>query len=78
MQIDFQMLDSLMRWVVVPLAAFIWVIYQRQQDHHTDIEVLKTKQEASKQAHDREMKELRDTIKAIFQKLDTIEQALRK
>lgn len=78
MEIDFQMIDSVMRWIILPLAAFIWVIYARQNDHHTDIAVLKAQQEADKTSHDREMKEMKETIRAIFQKLDTIEQALRK
>jgi len=62
----------------LPVAGFVWVMYQRQGDHHTDIAVLKAQNEANKVAHDREMKEMKDTIKAIFIKLDTIEQALRK
>jgi len=39
--------------------------------------VLKARHEASAVHHDREMKEMRDTIKAIFNKLDSIEQSLR-
>lgn len=78
MEINFDMLNAVMQWVILPIAAFVWVIYQRQTEHHTDIAVLKAQNEANKLAHDREMKEMKDTIKAIFIKLDTIEQALRK
>lgn len=78
MEINFDMIDAVMRWFVLPMAAFVWIIYQRQGDHHTDIAVLKAQHEANKTAHDREMKEMKETIKAIFTKLDTIEQALRK
>lgn len=78
MEINFDMLNAVMQWVILPIAAFVWVIYQRQTEHHTDIAVLKAQNEANKVAHDREMKEMKDTIKAIFIKLDTIEQALRK
>jgi hypothetical protein len=78
MEINFDMLNAVMQWVILPIAAFVWVIYQRQSEHHTDIAVLKAQNEANKVAHDREMKEMKDTIKAIFIKLDTIEQALRK
>lgn len=67
-----------MRWVVLPVAGVLIYVYNRQNQHHTDIEVLKAQHEANKIAADREMKEMKDTIKAIFNKLDTIEQALRK
>jgi len=78
MEVNFDMIDAIVQWVVLPVAGFVWVMYQRQGDHHTDIAVLKAQNEANKVAHDREMKEMKDTIKAIFIKLDTIEQALRK
>ena len=78
MEVNFDMIDAIVQWVVLPVAAFVWVMYQRQGEHHTDIAVLKAQNEANKVAHDREMKEMKDTIKAIFIKLDTIEQALRK
>ena len=78
MDINFDVLNAVIQWVILPIAAFVWVIYQRQSDHHTDIAVLKAQHESTKLAHDRELKEMKDTIKAIFTKLDNIEQALRK
>lgn len=72
------MIDAIIQWVVIPIAGFVWVMYQRQGEHHTDIAVLKAQHDATKSAHDREMKEMKETIKAIFTKLDNIEQALRK
>ena len=78
MEVNYEMIDTIMQWVVLPVAGFVWVMYNRQGDHHTDIAVLKAQHEANKLAHDREMKEMKDTIRAIFIKLDTIEQALRK
>ena len=78
MEINFDMVNAVVQWVILPIAAFVWVIYQRQSEHHTDIAVLKAQQDANKTAHDREMKEMRETVKAIFAKLDNIEQALRK
>ena len=42
-----------------------------------DIAVLQTQYESNRLAYDREMKELKETVKAIFNKLDSIEQALR-
>ena len=78
MEISFDVISAVVQWVVLPMAAFVWVIYQRQGDHHTDIAVLKAQHEGTKTAHDRELKEMKETIKAIFNKLDNIEQALRK
>ena len=69
------MIEPILRWLVAPLVAFVWLMHTRLNKHDTEIAVLKSKYEADKTAHDREMKE---TIKAIFQKLDNIEQALRK
>jgi hypothetical protein len=40
--------------------------------------VLKATTAANKEAHDREYKQLQDNFKAVFTKLDNIEQALRK
>ena len=74
----FEVLNSVMQWIIAPVAAFVWIIYQKQQVHTTDIAVLKAQTEASSVAHDREIKEIRDTSRAIMAKLDSIEEALRK
>jgi len=73
-----ELLDLVLKWVVAPTIAFVWLIYQRQQDHRMDIAVIKQQIESNKESHDRESKEMRDTVKAIFTKLDSIETALRK
>jgi len=78
MDINFEMIDAIMQWIVLPVAGLAIYIYQRQNDHHTDIAVLKAQYDANKTSHDREMKEMKETVKAIFSKLDNIEQALRK
>lgn len=71
-------LDALMKWVVAPVAAFVWLLYGRVQEHQTDIAVLKSRVNSDKESHDREMKEIRETTNKIFAKLDSIEEALRK
>ena len=72
------MLESIMQWVVAPVAGFVFLQYRTQQTHATDIAVLKAEAQANKQAHDREFKNLQDNFKAVFAKLDDIERALRK
>lgn len=66
------------QWGVVPLVAFVFLIYRGQQNHQTEIAVMKAVQIANKEAHDREFKEMRKSFDQVFTKLDTIEQALRK
>ena len=78
MEVNFEMIDAIMQWIVLPIAGVVVYMFNRQAQHHTDIAVLKAQHEATKTSHDREMKEMKETIKAIFMKLDTIEQALRK
>lgn len=73
-----EVLSVVMQWIVAPVAAFVWVLYNKQQTHHTDIAVLKSETASAKQAHDREIKEIRDTSRAIMDKLSSIEEALRK
>jgi soluble cytochrome b562 len=71
-------LDAVMKWVVAPVAAFVWLLHNRTNSHATDIAVLKATTTANKEAHDREFKEMRENFKAVIAKLDSIEQALRK
>lgn len=71
-------LEAIMKWIVAPVAGFVFLQYRTQQSHATDIAVLAAVHEANKEAHDREFKQLQDNFKAVFAKLDTIEQALRK
>jgi len=73
-----KVLSAIMQWVVAPVAAFVWIIYQKQQNHSTDIAVLKAETATARLAHDREIKEIRETSRAIMAKLDSIEEALRK
>ena len=73
-----EFLDVAMKWIVAPVAAFVWIIFRTQQDHSTEIAVLKATQQANKEAHDREFKEMRGSFKAVLDKLESIEQHLRK
>ena len=71
------MVDLIMQWLVLPMALLGWHLFNRCTKHETEIAVLKTQIETAKLSYDREMKEIKDTIKQIFNKLDNIEQALR-
>ena len=73
----YEMVDLIMQWLVLPMALLGWHLFNRCTKHETEIAVLKTQIETAKLSYDREMKEIKDTIKQIFNKLDSIEQALR-
>ena len=70
--------EAIMKWIIAPVAAFVLMQYKTQQAQGTDIAVLKAQAAANKEAHDREFKQLQDSFKAVFTKLDDIERALRK
>jgi hypothetical protein len=72
-----EMINIVMQWLVAPIIAAVWMLYNKANKNETDIAVLKAMYDSSAVHHDREMKEMRDTIKAIFNKLDNIEQSLR-
>lgn len=73
-----EMLELVLKWVVAPVAAYVWHLHIRVQGHGTDLEVLKAVTSANKESHDREFREMRENFKAVMSKLDSIEQALRK
>ncbi len=73
-----EVLNTIMQWIVAPVAAFVFLIYRTQQDHATKLAVLSAVHEANKEAYDREFKEMRENFKSVMAKLDNIEQALRK
>lgn len=73
-----ELFNMFIQYVVLPVAGVLGLVYQRQQDHHTKLAVLESRLNSDKQAHDREMAEIRETTNKIFAKLDSIEEALRK
>ena len=70
--------EIILNYIVLPVGGFVWMLYTKVQSHYTDIEVLKAQANATKEAHDREFKEVRENFKRVFEKLDGIEEALRK
>jgi hypothetical protein len=73
-----EMLELIMQWLVAPLAGIVWFLFMKSSKNERDIAVLQAQYEANRLAYDREMKELKETVKAIFNKLDSIEKALRE
>jgi hypothetical protein len=73
-----ELLDLILKYLVVPAAVFIWVLYKQVQEQGTELAVIKATASANKEAHDREFKAMQESFKAVMVKLDSIEQALRK
>ena len=73
-----EVLNTIMQWIVAPVAGFVFLIYRTQQDHATKLAVLSAVHDANKEAYDKEFKEMRENFKSVMTKLDNIEQALRK
>lgn len=73
-----EVINTIMQWIVAPVAAFVFLIYRTQQDHATELAVLSAVHDANKEAYDKEFKEMRENFKTVMSKLDNIEQALRK
>jgi len=71
------MLELIIQWLAAPLAFVVWFLFIKSSKNEKDIAVLQAHYESNRMAYDREMKEMKETMKAIFNKLDSIEQALR-
>lgn len=72
------MVEFIAQWLAAPLVFVVWFLFMKSTKNERDIAVLQAQQEANRVAYDREIKEIKETIKAIFNKLDSIEQALRE
>ena len=70
-------INTIMQWIIAPVAAFVWLLHSKTQANTTDIAVIKATTAATKEASDREFKEVKDSFKAVLDKLDNIEQHLR-
>ena len=73
-----EILEVVMQWIVAPVAGFVWLLHTKTQTNTTDIAVIKAQIAATKEASDREFKEVKESFKAVMEKLDNIEQHLRK
>ncbi len=73
-----EVLDAVMKWIVAPIGAFVYMMWNKLQTQTTEIAVLKATQASNKEAHDREFKEVKNSFKAVMDKLENIEQHLRK
>ena len=59
-----------LRWIVAPMAAVVWMLYRQQQVHHTQLAVLQNQADIVRTAHDREIRDIKDMLSKILEKLD--------
>ena len=81
MQEETSLLDVaklILQFAVLPIGAFMWMHFKMTQIHETEIAVMKSEYNLTKEGHDRELKEIKEGFKAIFSKLDEIQKDFRK
>lgn len=62
--------EAVMRWVIAPVAVIVGMMYQRQQAHSTQLAVLQNQADIVRGAHDREIRDIKDMLHKILEKLD--------
>lgn len=81
MQQDVNILELaklLLQFAVLPMIAFVWMHYKMTQNHEKQIAVIQSEHALVKENHDREFKEVRESFKRIFEKLDEIQKDMQK
>lgn len=63
-------MEAFLKWVVMPIGGFVWLMFLRQQDHATQLAVLRTETDMARQSHDREIGEIKGKLDKILEKLD--------
>ena len=73
-----ELVQLLLQFAVLPLAAFMWAHYKMTQNHQTEIAVMKSEYNLTKEGHDRELKEIKTGFSEVLKKLDEIQKEMRK
>jgi len=73
-----EIIKVILQFAIVPIIAFMWMHYKTTQAHATEIAVIQSEHALVKENHDREFKELRESIKTILLKLDEIQRDMQK
>jgi hypothetical protein len=65
-----EVVELALRWIVAPMAAVVWMLYRQQQTHNTQLAVLQNQADIVRTAHDREIRDIKDMLSKILEKLD--------
>ncbi len=64
------MIDLVLRWIVAPIAAVVIMLYRQQNRHNTLLAVLQNQADIVRHNHDREIRDIKDMLHKILEKLD--------
>lgn len=77
-----ELIDMVLKYLIIPVGGWAAVQFSKLTtklaQHSTELAVLQAQIAITKASHEREMSEIKDMNKRIFDKLDDIEGALRK
>ena len=73
-----ELLNQIMTWIVAPVAGYVFLLQKTVQGNSVQIAVLNAEIANLRELHGREVKDMKVSMERIFEKLDNIEQALRK
>jgi len=73
-----ELLNQIMTWIVAPVAGYVFLLHKNVQGNSVQIAVLNAEIANLRELHGREVKDMKVSMERIFEKLDNIEQALRK
>ncbi len=65
-----EVVDLILRWVVAPIAAIVVMLYRQQQVHNTQLAVLQNQADIVRTNHDREIRDIKEMLNKILEKLD--------
>ncbi len=65
-----ELIELGLRWVVAPLAAIVWMLYRQQMSHQIQLAVLQSQADLVRTAHDREIRDIKEKLDKILEKLD--------
>ena len=73
-----EVIGGIIQCVIFPILYLQYRFYQQLKKQDKELAVLQAKSEVQTQSTDRELKEIKQTVDRIFQKLDSLENTLRK
>ena len=73
-----EIIGGIIQWVIFPILYLQYSFYQQLKKQDKELAVVQAKNEVQTQSTDRELKEIKQTVDRIFQKLDSLENNLRK
>jgi hypothetical protein len=73
-----EIIKLLLQLAIVPTIAFAWMHYKMTQNHATEIAVMKSEYNLTKEGHDRELKEIKNGFSDVLKKLDEIQKEMRR